>query len=185
MKLALLGVVLSLFTFAQISRADVCDRSKPVYTALQTTLKKTCKEIVAADLAAITDLKLPHIHIKSFKDDDFAGLTNLKKLFFHSLLHNLGTPEAPIAIGEKVFVPLAKLEELVIDEDLGLLPDGVFAGLVSLKVLDLSNSTLSRLPASLLTLPKIEKVYFDGEGMSSEDYNKVRVTLGNKLFPGH
>src|SRR5271154_5484524 len=40
-----------------------------------------------------------------------------------------------------------------------------FAGLTSLKVLELSNVTLPRLPRSMLNLPKIETVYYDGKGM--------------------
>jgi hypothetical protein len=53
-----------------------------VCVALENALKKNRAEINAADLEKITDLKLPHIPIKSFKDDDFAGLTKLKKLHF-------------------------------------------------------------------------------------------------------
>jgi hypothetical protein len=81
-----------------------------------------------------------------------------------------------------VFKDLSKLEELSITRDqLGRLPDDVFAGLTSLQVLDLSNATLNRLPGSLLTLPKIEAVYYDGRGMSKEDYAILKDRLGDKL----
>ncbi|MFO0965204.1 MAG: hypothetical protein U0793_06420 [Gemmataceae bacterium] len=181
MKTLLLSAVLSPFAVAQAPMPSVADRSKPVSVALEQALTKRAFDITAADLEKVTELKLPHIHIPSFKDNDFAGLTRLRKLHFYSLLHNRGRPEDPIAIGNKVFVPLSNLEELVINEQLGRLPDGVFSGLTSLKVLDLTNSTLPRLPASLLTLPSIETVYFDGRGMSKEDYETLKKTLGTKL----
>jgi Leucine-rich repeat (LRR) protein len=128
-------------------------------------------------------LKLPHIHIKSFKEKDFAGLTNLKKLHFFSLLHNQGGPCDPVAIGPKVFAELPNLEELIMEEELGLLPDDVFSGLTSLRILDLSDATLNRLPRSLLTLPKIETVYFEGDGLSKEDFATLQKSLGSKLKP--
>ncbi|MFO0965203.1 MAG: hypothetical protein U0793_06415 [Gemmataceae bacterium] len=180
MKALLLSAVVTPLAFGQAPAPNVRDRSKPVCVALERALKKSGAAITAADLATVTELNLPHIHIKSFKDNDFAGLTKLKKLHFYSLLHNEGRPTDPIAIGVKVFSHLSSLEELIIDEELGLLPDGVFSGLASLKVLDLTGSTLPRLPASLLTLPNIETVIFDGEGMSREDYSTLRKTLGKK-----
>ena len=82
----------------------------------------------------------------------------------------------------KVFKDLSRLEELRITQDqLGQLPDDVFAGLTSLKVLDLSYITLNRLPRSLLTLPRIESVYYQGRGMSKEDYATLKNRLGDKL----
>jgi hypothetical protein len=149
--------------------------------ALEQALNKRSVDITPADLETVTALKLPHIHIKSFQEDDFAGLPKLKKLHFFSLLHNQGRPSDPIAISNKVFAPLSNLEELIINEQLGQLPDGVFSGLTSLKTLDLTNSTLPRLPKSLLALPKIETVYFDGRGMSKEDFATLKNALGDKL----
>ena len=100
----------------------------------------------------------------------------------YSLFHNNGRPEAPIAISGKVFKDLSKLEELSITQDqLGQLPDDVFAGLTSLKVLDLSYITLNRLPSSLLTLPNMETVYYEGRGMSKEDFATLKSKLGDKL----
>jgi hypothetical protein len=162
---------------------DFGDRSKTVTVALEGQLKKPAAQITAADLAAVTELKLPHIHLPAFHDGDFAGLTGLKKLDFYSLFHKWNE-KAPghVAISEKVFAKLSSLEELVIRSDqLGQLPDGVFAGLTSLKVLELSQVTLPCLPKSLLTLPKIEAVYFDGKGMSPEDYERLKKALGEKL----
>ena len=181
MKMLLLSAAFLPLSFGQVAVADVSGRSEPVRVALETELKKRAPEITPADLENVTALKLPHIHIPTFKDNDFVGLTKLKKLHFYSLLHNRGRAEDPIAIGNKVFTPLANLEELIIMEQLGQLPDEVFAGLTSLKILDLSNSTLPRLPKSLLTLPKIEAVYFDGRGMSKDDYETLKNKLGDKL----
>ena len=181
MKALLLTAVLAPVTFAQAPVALVRDRSEPVCVALENELKKKRADINAADLEKITALKLPHIHIRSFKDDDFAGLTNLKKLHFFSLLHNQGRPNDPIAINNEVFARLPNLEELIMNEQLGLLPDEVFSGLESLKILDLTNTQLRRLPKSMLTLPKIEAVYFNGNGLSKEDFDTLKTTLGDKL----
>ena len=60
-------------------------------------------------------------------------------------------------------------------------PDDVFAGLKSLKVLELGNTTMTRLPKSLLTLPKIEVIYYNGNGMSKEDYETLKKEYGDKL----
>jgi len=181
MNAVLLSALLVPFSFAQPAATNVRDRSEPVCVALEKTLNKNRADINDADLAKVTELKLPHIHIRSFKDHDFSGLTKLKKLHFFSLLHNLGRPTDPIAINGKVFANLSSLEELTMNEQLGQLPDDVFSGLTSLRVLDLSNSTLPRLPKSLLALPKIETVYFDGRGMSKEDLDSLRSHLGSKL----
>jgi hypothetical protein len=164
--------------------AGVASRSEPICVALEQQLNKKAADITFDDLEKVTELKLPHIHpkAKAFKDDDFAGLMNLRKLEMYSLFHNNGRPEAPIALSGKVFKNLSKLEELRITQDqLGQLPDDVFAGLTSLKVLDLSWARLNRLPSSLLTLPKIEVVYFEGQGMSPEDFATLKNNLGDKL----
>lgn len=181
MKALLFAAVLAPLTFAQAPVAKVRDRSEPVCVALEKALKKNRADINADDLEKLTELKLPHIHIKSFKDDDFAGLTKLKKLHFFSLLHNGGRPNDPIAINNEVFARLPNLEELIMNEQLGLLPDEVFSGLESLKILDLTNSQLKRLPKSMLTLPRIEVVYFNGNGLSKEDFDTLKSTLGDKL----
>lgn len=184
MKPLLLSAVLFTAAFAQAQEPNVAGRSEPVRVALEQQLNKKAAEITFADLEKVTELQLPHIHpkAKAFKDDDFAGLTNLKKLRMYSLFHNNGRPEAPIAISGKVFKDLSKLEELSITQDqLGQLPDDVFAGLTSLKVLDLSYITLNRLPSSLLTLPNMETVYYEGRGMSKEDFATLKSKLGDKL----
>jgi hypothetical protein len=161
---------------------DFGKRSRTVTTALESQLRKKAAQITKDDLAGVRELKLPHIHIPAFEDDDFAGLTGLKRLRFYSLFHKAGNDKEPVAISEKVFAKLSGLEELVITSDqLGLLPDNVFAGLTSLKVLELTNVTLPRLPKSMLELPKIEAVYYDGKGMSKDDYAKLKKALGDKL----
>ena len=183
MKAILLSLALLFIpaAYAEAPEIKVAERSEPVAVALEESLNKKRAEITAADLETVKELELPHIHIKSFKENDFAGLTKLKKLYFYSLLHNRGRTTDPIAIGDKVFAKLASLETLKIQEQLGQLPDDVFAGLTSLKVLDLTNSTLTRLPTSLMALPKIETVYYDGRGLSKEDYATLQKKLGDKL----
>ncbi len=74
--------VLFALSLGQPPAATVRDRSEPVCVALERQLKKNRAEISAADLAKVADLELPHIHIPSFKEHDFAGMTQLKKLYF-------------------------------------------------------------------------------------------------------
>lgn len=162
----------------------VCERSEPVVFALSQDLGKKCDDIQPADLAKVTELRLPHIHINAFMDNDFVGLTNLRKLVMRSLFHNWGFPTDPISINEKVFADLSSLEELHINTDqLGLLPDGVFSGLTGLKYLNLMGTSMSRLPASLLTLPKIEEVRcHEGLGLLPVDFSRLKAALGSKLI---
>jgi hypothetical protein len=184
MKPLLLSLVLVAVSDGPVRADDFGDRSKTVKSALEKKLNKKAADLTVADLATVTELELPHIHIPCFKDTDFAGLPKLKKLKFHSLFHKVGKPNETAAFTGKVLANLSALEELIIDDDeLGNLPDDVFAGLKSLKVLDLAGVTFLRLPKSLLNLPKIEVVYYDGEGMSEEDYATLKAKLGDKLKP--
>jgi hypothetical protein len=182
MRTRLLSLLVLAGTAGLAHAGDFGDRSRTVTTALEARLKKKAADVTKEDLAGVTELNLPHVHIPKFEDGDFAGLTGLKKLHFYSLFHKKGTDKEPVAISGKVFAKLSGLEELVIESDqLGLLPDDVFAGLTGLKVLELSNVTLKRLPKSMLELPKIEAVYYDGKGLSKEDYDKLKKALGDKL----
>jgi hypothetical protein len=182
MKKFLLSFLVIAFSVSLVRAQEPGGRSKTVWAAVEEQLKKKSADITADDLANLTELKLPHIHLKSFNEHDFAGMTNLKKLHFYSLFHNRGRSTDPIAIDGKVFAKLSSLEELIITWDqLGQLPDDVFSGLTSLKVLEMTNVTLTRLPKSMLELQKIETVYYDGKGMSKEDYETLKSTLGNKL----
>ncbi len=179
-------LLLSLFALAcsagLVRGQDVGNRSKTVCTALETALQKKPAEITATDLASLTELKLPHIHIPCFKENDFDGMTKLKKLQFYSLFHKTGERNEIAAFNGKVFAKLSSLEELIITSDqLGNLPDDAFAELKSLKVLELTNITMTRLPKSLLTLPKIETIYYDGKGMSKDDYEALKKEYGDKL----
>lgn len=182
-------LLLSLFVlacFAGVGRTqDVPDRSKTVRTTLEHVLKKKAPDITAADLANLSELELEHIHIRSFTDNDFAGMTKLKKLYFESLFHKSGTKKGEIpAFTEKVFAKLPQLEELIIDSDeLGDLPDDAFSGLKSLKVLELIDVNFERLPKSLLTLPKLEVIYCDGREMKKEHYEALKKAYGDKLKP--
>lgn len=158
------------------------ERSKTVTAALESAIKKKMADITADNLATLTELRLPHIHIPAFNDNDFDGLTKLKKLHFHSLFHKKAKPNEPVAITGRVFAKLSSLEELIITGDqLGQLPDDVFTGLTSLKTLDLSYVHMARLPKSMLTLPKIETVHYEGKGMTKEDYATLKEKLGDKL----
>jgi hypothetical protein len=185
MKTMLLSLVAVAASVNVLCADDFGDRSQTVTAALQQQLKKNASEITAEDLASVTEVELPHIHIPAFKDDDFAGLKNLKRLHFQSLFHRVGKKidSIPPPIGSKVFAKLSSLEELTIKaEQLGSkLPDDVFAGLTNLRVLRLTKVILPCLPKSMLTLPKVEAIYFDGTGMSPDDYATLKKTFGDKL----
>jgi hypothetical protein len=182
MKPLLFSLVLVAYPAGLVRADDFGDRSKTVTKALEKKLNKKAADITATDLATVTELELPHVHIPCFKDNDFAGLTKMKKLEFYSLFHKPGKANETVAFTGKVFAQLPDLEELIIsDDELGNLPDDAFEGLKSLKVLELSGVTFQRLPKSLLNLPKIEAVYYDGEGMSKEDYAALKEKLGDKL----
>jgi hypothetical protein len=184
MRSIVLSAVMFTAGIAQAQEARVQDRSEPIRVGLEKKLNKKAADVTLADLEKVIELQLPHIHPKArcFKDDDFVGLTNLKKLHMYSLFHNRNQKGAPVALTANVFKPLAKLEELTIkDDQLGQLPDDVFAFLTSLKVLDLSHAMLYRLPDSLLSLPQIETVYYEGGGLSKEDFATLKNALGAKL----
>lgn len=182
MRTLLLSLVMLTCFTGYASAQDVGSRSKTVCAALETALKKKPADITATDLANLKELTLPHIHIPCFNENDFAGMTNLKKLHFRSLFHKKGAGTETAAISAKVFAKLSSLEELIItDDQLGRLPDDVFSGLKSLKVLDLSDVSLLRVPKSMLELPKIEVIYYDGDGLSKEDYAALQKALGDKL----
>ena len=72
-------------------------------------------------------------------------------------------------------------ERIIDSDELGNLPDDAFAGLKSLKVLELNEVAFSRLPKSLLTLPKLEVIYCDGREMEKEHYEALKKAYGNKL----
>jgi Leucine-rich repeat (LRR) protein len=182
MKPLFLSLLLLTYSPGLIRAEEIGDRSETVTEALEATLNKKLKDITKDDLATLTELKLPHLHLRSFNENDFSDMPKLKKLQFRSLFHKKGKPNETIAFNGKVFAKLENLEELIItDDQLGLLQDDAFAGLTSLKILDLSDTTLLRLPKSLLSLPKIETIYYDGEGMSKADYATLKEKLGDKL----
>jgi hypothetical protein len=181
-RLALFAVALAIFGSLAIAD-DFGKRSGTVTSALRMQLNKNPDQITAQDLASVTSLKLPHIHLDAFEEGDFSGLINLKRLEFFSLFHRAGKKDAgPPAFTHRVFSTLPKLEELVITSDqLGTLPDDVFGSLPSLRVLVLTNVTLPHLPSSILALPKLEEMVYDGKGMPKEEYELLKKTLGNKL----
>jgi hypothetical protein len=92
MRTLLLCAVLCAAASAQVQAPNVAGRSEPVCVALEKLLNKKAADITLADLGRVTELQLPHIHPKAraFKDDDFAGLNNLRKLEMFSLFHNEG-----------------------------------------------------------------------------------------------
>jgi len=114
MKAPLFSLLLIACTASLANAQGLGDRSKTVTTALETTLKKKAADITADDLAGLTNLELPHIHIPAFHSNDFDGLTKLKTLRFRSLFHKRGKTNDPAAFSGMVFAKLSTLEELSI-----------------------------------------------------------------------
>ena len=186
MKKTYLLTLIGAISLANVAVADVCQRSGAVKNALVNKLQKNCDTINEADLLSISDLTLLHIHLRNFLEDDFVGLTNLRKLRFFSLFHKSGGETETKAFTAKVFKPLVQLEELSITSDnLGELDDDVFIELGSLRLLRLSGITLGRLPLSLLVMPKIESVIYTGDGLTDLEIKVLKHALGDKLKASH
>lgn len=185
MRTLLLALFLLACSAGSARALDPNERSKTVIESLEYKFEKKYAKITADDLASLTELELLHVHIPNFKNGDFAGMTKLKKLYFESLFHKGGGKKANvIAFTKEVFAKLPQLEELIIEDDeLGTLPDDAFEGLKSLKVLELKNTTFTKLPKSLLELPKIEAIYYGGEDVSEKHYEALKKAYGDKLKP--
>jgi BspA type Leucine rich repeat region (6 copies) len=177
------GVILFILLSAVISKADICQRSKPVVDHFEKLLKKPCTEITASDLSTVTEgLGFGGTAIKV---GDLDGLTNLSLLILFDM--DLGT------VSPELFRDLQKLESLSLRSLKSLvLPDGVFSKLGRLKKLTIRNGTvtfgpkvfhemqnLQRLTLLDLTLtnslpsplfsncPKLDTIYFEGLEESS------------------
>lgn len=134
-------------------------RSTTVTKGLELATTKPYSDISEIDLLAIEVLHLPHVHIDSFLNVDFAGLTNVKDLSFHSVFHSV--PGLPVDI----FRSMPNLKKLSLDSNqFEELPQDVFAPLEGLKVLDLTYSAFGSetLPASIFRLPSIESIITRG-----------------------
>ncbi|MEZ0392558.1 MAG: leucine-rich repeat domain-containing protein [Pseudobdellovibrionaceae bacterium] len=187
------GVFLFILLSADISKADICQRSKPVVVHFEKLFKKSCTEITSSDLSTITEgLGFGGAAIKV---GDLDGLTNLSLLILFDM--DLGT------VSPELFRDLQKLGSLSLRDMKSLdLPDGVFSKLVGLQQLTISNSTLTlgpkvfhehqnlqrftlmelkltqSLPSPLFSdCPSLESVFFEGLEESSGF-----ITLPEHLF---
>ena len=156
---------------------SVCDRSPTVFRALEILKSKKCDTISEADLLTVESLELEHIHLPAFKDTDFVGLTELKKLEFYSLFHTLPGP-----FKGKTFKPLQNLQELIIGEEISVLDDDAFAEIGGLKVFDILDSYFETIPQSLLEFPSLEVFYCTSNSFErDEDYEKVKAVYGDRV----
>lgn len=69
---------------AQAAFLPVCARTAPVKKFLEQTLRKSCENIAAEDLATVKRVAVGHTGITQFQVDDFSGLTNLEILNIRS-----------------------------------------------------------------------------------------------------
>ncbi|MCY3964521.1 MAG: Ig-like domain-containing protein [Acidobacteria bacterium] len=97
----------------------------------------------------------------SLREDDFAGLSNLRVLW----LSGLGLTELP----EDVFAGLTRLYELIVQEnELASLPPGIFRGLHNLRLrLGLSRNRLTSLPSAVFSdVPEVWFLHLDGNQLT-------------------
>ena len=98
--------------------------------------------VMQSDLSKITKLVVSDAGMKTLKDGDFQGLSNLKQLWLSG--------NELTALTRQYFTPLANLEDLeVIDNNLASLPASVFFDLPNLKYLDLGGNVLTSLPTNI------------------------------------
>jgi len=69
---------------ASAALLPVCQRTAPIKAFLEQTLRKTCENITAEDLATVKRVAVGHKQITAFQADDFSGLTNLEVLNIRS-----------------------------------------------------------------------------------------------------
>jgi len=191
-SLGVLAAPVLLGLLSKVAKADIhpseepnpplAPRSRTLQQALSRHLGKPYPEIRSDELLSINKLLLPHIHIANFQDNDFEGLTNLESLEFFSLFHKFDESDG-IAFQRNVFSPLANLKELIIDDELGTLPDDVFASLNSLRVLNLKFSEFTKLPQSIFELPQLEALHCLNASMPNEDLEKLKAVYGDRVKP--
>ena len=126
------------------AQTGICDRTFLVRIAIINEIESapTCAAVTAQDLSGVRFLEIYNAGITSLKSGDFAGLTNLKRLWLYQ--NQLQTLPAD------VFAGLTRLEVLYLGSNpLQTLPAGVFAGLTRLRELELHGNELQTLPAGV------------------------------------
>ena len=162
------------------AQTGICDRTFLVRVAIINEIESApaCAAVTAQDLSGVRFLEFNNAGITSLKSGDFAGLTNLKRLWLYQ--NQLQTLPAD------VFAGLTSLEELRLnDNPLQTLPAGLFAGLSSLRYLRLSGLPLQTLPAGLFAgLSSLRYLDLRGGIESAHPFASQLQTLPAGLFAG-
>ncbi len=165
-----LCVVISIFLtgIAQDAKAQgICSRTFAVQQAILSILPPffNCSTVTDDWLAAITELNIDDEGVVILRDNDFAGMSGLKKLDvnFTSLTD----------LPEGIFSGLTSLERLrMIENSFSTLPADLFDGLSSLKFLILVDNGLDFLPADLFDgLSNLEQLDLRDNSLTDIDAN--------------
>lgn len=143
----------------------ICDRTPQVRGALVAAISgvSACGEVTAEHLAGVAELSLAGAEIMTLQKGDFSGLTSLKSLNLHG--NSLGLQDP---LPEELFRGLGSLRVLILSRNnLGTLPEGIFGGLSALLSLNLSGSALTELPRNIFNgLDSLEELHLQGNRMS-------------------
>ena len=136
--------------------AQVCDRTPQVRDALVAAAPvDACEDVTDSHLAELTELDLGEKGLTALQSGDFAGLTNLRRLY----LTNNKLKELPADL----FAGLTNLRRLWLDRNhLRKLPADLFAGLTNLRRLWLDRNHLRKLPADVFShVPNLLLLHLD------------------------
>ena len=151
------------FASAQRIVQGICGRTEAVRDAILAKVagKTDCGDILAADLAGITELAVSGAGVTSLSAGDFAGLANLTEL-------QITGTEIP-SLPANIFAGLAKLKNLDLSNNLlTALPENLFAGLSKLKKLNLSGNKIASVRASdFADLSVLRELHLNGNGLAN------------------
>ena len=143
----------------------ICDRTPQVRDALVAAISEVsaCGDVTAEHLAGVQQLSLAGADIITLQKGDFSGLSSLNWLNLHENFLGLQDP-----LPEELFRGLGSLRVLNLSRNsLGTLPEGIFGGLSALQILNLSGSALTELPRNIFNgLDSLEELYLQGNRMN-------------------
>ena len=137
---------------------SVCARTEQVRDAIVALVPVSdCADVTDVHLADIRALDLLRSSIVTLQEGDFAGLTNIRRLYLRG---NRGLTALP----EGIFADLGRLLHLQLhNNSLTALPEGIFSGHVGLSSLRLDGNNLADLPGGIFSgLTALETLELEG-----------------------
>ena len=139
---------------------SVCDRTEQVRDAIVAMVPVSdCADVTDVHLADIRNkaLDLLRSSIVTLQEGDFAGLTNIRRLYLRG---NRGLTALP----EGIFADLGGLRHLQLhNNSLTALPEGIFSGTLGLRSLRLDGNNLADLPGGIFSgLTALETLELEG-----------------------